>query len=110
MTKGEEYRIQQDAVKWFRLQYPQYVCFCVPNEATHHNQGYFGNLGLLKGVSDLIVVLPDKTLYVEFKSKTGRQSLEQKLFQQSIEKMNQKYYLVRSVDEFIKIIYQELRG
>ena len=109
MKKGAEYLIQQDAVRWFRLQYPNYVIFSVPNEATYKNKLYFNGLGTLTGVSDTVVLLPNKVLFVEFKAGKNSQSLEQKLFQQQVESLGLTYYLVYTVDDFIRIIRNELR-
>ena len=109
MKQGEEYNIQTACVKWFRLVYPDYLIWSTPNEATYRNKGYFANLGVLTGVSDLIVVLPNHIMFIEMKSKTGRQSLEQKQFQQKIEKLGFQYHLVRSFDEFHNLIESKLK-
>lgn len=108
MKQGEEYRLQQACVKWFRLQHPQYLCFSVPNESCWKNKNYFEQTGLLSGVSDLIVVLPNKVLFIEMKSKTGRQSIEQKQFQQHITELGFEYHLIRDFDTFHKLIQSNL--
>lgn len=46
--------------------------------------------------------------YLEFKTKTGKQSPNQKLFEESCSANNEKYFLVRSVEEAILIL--ELEG
>lgn len=109
MVKGEEYNIQANCVKWFRLAYPDYLLFSCPMEATYRNKNYFSMLGSLAGVSDLICVLPNHILFIEMKSKTGRQSLEQKQFQQKVESLGFDYYLIRSFDEFHNLIESELK-
>ena len=109
MKQGEEYNLQQGCVKWMRLQYPNYLCFSCPMEATYRNKTYFANIGAMAGVSDLIVVLPNQVLFIEMKSKTGRQSIEQKQFQQHIEQLGFTYYIIRSFDEFKSIIENNLK-
>lgn len=109
MQKGEEYSLQQGCVKWMRLQYPNYLCFSVPMEATYRNKTYFAGIGAMAGVSDLIVVLPNKILFIEMKSKTGRQSVEQKQFQHHIEQLGFTYYIIRSFDEFKSIIENNIK-
>lgn len=109
VVKGEEYNIQANCVKWFRLQYPDFLIWNTPNEATYRNKGYFGNLGVLTGVSDLIVALPNHIMFIEMKSKTGRQSLEQKQFQQKVESLGFEYYLIRSFDDFHNLIESKLK-
>lgn len=108
MKKGEEYYIQSAAVQWFRLIYPDYLIFSVPLEATWRNKFYFEGLGSLAGVSDTIIVLPGKVLFVEFKSKRGRQSTEQKQFELKIKSLGLEYYLVRSFEEFQELIKTNL--
>jgi hypothetical protein len=78
-------------------------------EATYRNKTYFANIGAMAGVSDLIVVLPNKVLFLEMKSKTGRQSVDQKNFQHHIEELGFNYYIVRDFDEFKTIIENNLK-
>lgn len=104
MKKGEEYELQKECVDWFRTTYPNYLLFSVPNEACWKNKNYFAGLGSLSGVSDTIVVLPNQVIFPEFKSKTGRQSIEQKQFQQKIEELGFKYYIIRNLNYFKYII------
>ena len=60
--------------------------------------------GLLSGVSDLIVVLEGKVLFVEVKNEKGKQSPKQKLFEEQVTNLGFKYYLVRNLKDFQKII------
>lgn len=60
--------------------------------------------GMKAGVSDLIVVMPEKVLFVEVKTESGVQSEKQKEFEQKINALGYKYHIVRSLDEFKKII------
>lgn len=108
MKQGEEYNTQMACVKWFRLQYPQYLCFSCPNEATYRNKQYFANIGALAGVSDLICVLPNKILFIELKSKTGRQSIEQKAFMEKVEGLGFDYYVIRNIEDFIELINEKI--
>lgn len=63
------------------------------------------NTGFTPGVSDAIVMAPSGvTLYIEFKTKIGRQSDEQIEFQRRCELLGHKYYLCRSLLEFQSII------
>lgn len=63
------------------------------------------NTGFTPGVSDTIVLLPNAvTLYIEFKTKIGRQSPEQIEFQRRVEMLGHKYYLCKSLLDFQNII------
>jgi len=100
-----ENKIQQEIVKWFRENYyNKGVIFSVPNE---RKGGYMAMkdlllTGLLSGVSDLIVIVKNKVMFVEVKNKTGRQSEKQKDFEKQVINLGFEYYLVRSLEDFKK--------
>lgn len=102
-SENPEFKIQSAAIKLFRLKYPKYIIFSTNNEATYKAKQYFASLGLLKGVSDTIIITDKEVIFCEFKAGRNRQSLEQKLFQQQVEQLGYKYWLVYSLDEFIKL-------
>ncbi len=83
------------------------MIFSVPTEATYKNKYYFQGLGAMSGVSDTIVMLPGHILFVEFKSKKGRQSEEQKIFQHKVESLGFEYFIIRSLDEFMALIEEK---
>ena len=97
-----EASLQQSIIIWFRNNYQMHgkgLIFSVPNEATYKNK-IFKNTGVLKGVSDLIVVLPNETIFIELKSLKGSQKDFQLVFQESVTKLGHEYYLIRSLDQF----------
>ncbi len=106
-----EAKVQQEMVVWFRNNYQRKgvdkgIIFSVPNERAG---GYMAMkdlllTGLLSGVSDLIVVLKGKVLFVEVKNEKGKQSPKQILCQKQVEDLGFKYYLVRKVEDFKKVI------
>lgn len=108
MKKGEEYAIQEACVTWFRLQYPEYLMYSVPMEATWRNKYYFEGLGSMAGVSDTIVMLPGHILFVEFKSRKGRQSPDQKIFQEKVELLGFEYFIIKSVEDFQRLVENKL--
>lgn len=129
---GRESYIQQGAVKWFRLQYPQYANLLVhiPNEGKRTMKYIRGRLvciggaklkaeGMVKGASDLVLFVPngryhalcletkvEEVYYEQGKQKVKRtyQSAEQKDWQSEVESQGYKYVVYRSVEEFITII------
>lgn len=98
-----EAKIQQEIIEWFRSNYyKKGVIFSVPNE---RSGGYMAMkdlllTGLLSGVSDLIVVLKGRVIFVEVKNEIGKQSAKQKKFQTNIESLDFDYHLVRTLFEF----------
>lgn len=104
---NEEYRLQEVCVRYFKYQYPNWLIYSVPNEATHSNAAHFAKTGMLAGASDLVVVMPNKVLFVEMKSKTGRQRLEQAAFENKVTRLGFHYHIIRSFDEFRDMITKE---
>ena len=102
-----EHNIQKSIVRYFKREYPNYIIFSTNNEATFKNQ-YFLESGVLVGVSDLVIVLPNKVLFVELKSQTGVQSKSQRDFEAKIKSIGHEYYLIRSLTEFQKLIKSNL--
>ena len=130
----EESILQQRCVACFRVQYPQYSMLLVHpiNEGSGHaaidrrRQGIHKAEGAVAGVSDLLLFMAaiyeyqDKTpgndvddyvrhiryngLGIEFKTKKGRQSQQQKDFQKMFEAAGYKYVVVRSDDEFRSVV------
>lgn len=103
----QENKIQAECVKWFRNTYckrtdlPRCAIFSVPNEGRNQmEQLQKIATGLLAGVSDLIIILPNKIVFVEMKDATGKQSPGQIEFEQTVTNLGFEYYLIRSVDEF----------
>lgn len=115
-----EGRIQSSCVAWFWNTYPQYreLYFCVPNEnAREDSNASTGairrSMGVVKGVSDTILFLArDKyhALCVEFKTDVGRQSSAQVEWQSKVEAQGYRYEVVRSLEEFKKLIKEYLNG
>lgn len=104
----QEAELQKSIVEYLNKNYPQVLVFSVPNEATYRRRNYFHKLGMLSGVSDLILVFLNTVLFIECKSKKGRQSIEQINFQKRIESLGFKYYIIRELEELKDIINNEL--
>lgn len=94
--------IQKEIVKYIRENH-DWVVFSVPNEATR-GKGNFKATGMLSGVSDLVIVRLEEVIFMEVKSEIGRQTPDQKQFQIDIERLGFKYYLVRTLNEAIRIL------
>lgn len=102
--------IMQQMVIWYNNTYclatarpnERGIIFHIPNENQHRLIG----VGLLPGVSDLIVIHPGITrpLFIEVKDHKGKQSPKQAVFEQRIKALGYTYALVRSLDEFKSLI------
>ena len=126
--------VQQGAVKWFNLQYPQYrgLLVHIPNEGRRTTKVIKGRPvcvggaklkaeGLVKGAADLVLFVPNKYFHAlcletkvelfdyssgkEKKTKTY-QSPEQKEWQALVESQGYRYEVYRNIDEFRKIVLE----
>ena len=126
--------VQQGAVKWFNLQYPQYrgLLVHIPNEGRRTIKVINGRPvciggaklkaeGLVKGAADLVLFVPNKFFHglcletkvelfdysngKEKKTKTY-QSPEQKEWQALVESQGYRYEVYRNIDEFRKIVLE----
>jgi hypothetical protein len=52
-----------------------------------------------KGIADIILIAKNKTIYLELKTATGKQSHEQKLFQKHCEKHNQPFFIIKNLED-----------
>jgi hypothetical protein len=99
--------IQAEIYKWFRNSHPDNLIFSVPNGGTRNIREalLLKATGVVAGVSDLIIVRQNEVIFVEVKTEIGKQSKEQKKFQETVEKLSFKYLLVRSLEDFkIKLL------
>ena len=101
LSNKSEFTIQVEIVDYCRKN--DIICFSVPNEATRNNSKYIKS-GVLAGVSDLILLHNGKAYFIELKDYKGRQSEKQKDFENIVTLQDFQYFLVRSLDEFKKII------
>jgi hypothetical protein len=103
-----EDKIQAECVKWFTNNYclrhhtPKCVIFSVPNGGLRNKIEAMKlvTTGMKAGVSDLVVLIPGRALFVEVKTDIGRQSKEQIDFEADVVALGFQYFLIRSIDEF----------
>ena len=72
-------------------------------------KGYFHfhilqGMGAYKGIPDIIAIKQGRVLFLEIKRPGGKQSEHQWQFQIFIEGHGGEYYIVKSLDDLIKII------
>ena len=102
-----EAAIQAEIVRWYNNTYclvhhnPRGLIFHVPNQ----NQYKLIGIGVLAGVSDLIVILPTgRLIFVEVKDDNGKQSDKQRAFELRVDALGYTYAIVRSLEEFKEVI------
>lgn len=60
--------------------------------------------GVKKGIPDILVISKGRTIAIEVKTKTGKQSSDQEEVEKQFKKQGQEYYVVRSLSEAIDIL------
>lgn len=106
-----ESQIQRQMVQWFRLQYPKWIIAAIPNGGQRNalEAKIMKGEGVLAGFSDLIIIANKNVLFVEVKTKDGRQSELQKKFQTDVERLGFQYLICRSLQEFQMTIEKWLK-
>ena len=114
-----ESRIQQECVRWFRLQHPNlyWYFFAVPNGGWRSGleAKIMKGEGVVSGVSDLLFLFPNGVyhgLCIEMKSgeKGSKQSDNQIEFQKAMRAVGYKYVVCNSFDSFKQEIEIYLNG
>lgn len=105
--RQEETNLQIRCVTYLTYKYSHLLWHHSPNEGKRSDlQGAkLKKMGMQTGWPDLDIIDGNKTVHVEFKTSTGRQSREQKNIQKRIEEQGHIYCLCRSYDEFTEICH-----
>lgn len=103
--RQEEHNIQVGIVQYLRLR--GFDVFAIPNGGRRDavTGAKLKAEGVTAGVADMIILLPfGNVLFVEVKTAKGRQSPEQKAFQERVESLGFNYVIWRSVEDAEKFI------
>lgn len=111
--RDDEHDLQCACVHWFRLTYPSIstLLFAVPNGGARNmiTGAKLKAEGVTAGVADLILLVPHKKpVFLELKTKIGRQSDSQKEWQNAVVNAGYAYHVIRTLDEFITIAQDSL--
>jgi len=90
----------------------EFLFFSVPNEGAFMNgrnndfriMQTLKKMGLTPGVPDLVILKDCKFYALEVKSKTGRQSVVQKLVEKRIKECGGRYEVTKSLNQTIRIL------
>ena len=103
----EESRLQAEIFQFLRRHFP--IVFMVPNgEIGKANPAKIWRLkamGMLNGVSDLVAI--DKTgkaIFIEIKTAKGRQSDDQKKFEEKCKGCGAPYHIVKNIEDAKKLV------
>ena len=84
--------------------------FAINNNSANGIKGAMNKaMGVVAGVADMCYLKPEgQTVWIEWKTESGRQSPEQVKFQQLCLSLGHEYHIVRSEQEFLNIINKTL--
>jgi hypothetical protein len=106
-----EEMLQADIIRWYRRTYPEphpmyYLLVSNHNNAFSEKQGMKAKAqGRVPGVADLTFYKQGgHPILIELKTAKGSQSPDQKQWQKAVEDAGYRYVVVRSLEEFKKII------
>lgn len=107
--KQLEHRLQCACVRWLRLQYPNVLCFAIPNGGARSalTGAMLKAEGVVAGVPDLMIAVPKNVhagLFVEMKVKPNRPSKEQVQVIRRLEDVGYKVAVCYSFDEFVNVV------
>lgn len=127
MIRKTESKLQSDCFLWFNKNYcttlnnPRYKMFQVPNEIAMSLGGHLKTMGVsnaiiekaLKrlyadikamgfssGVSDTIIVAPNKVYFIEFKLPENNQQPNQKDFECIVTELGHYYAIIKTLEQF----------
>lgn len=109
---ASEMMLQGQCFQWFWNTYPNLrrTLFHVQQKAMNAIEGSrFKAIGVVKGVSDMILVLPKKVVFIEFKTTEGKQSAEQIDFEHKVTLLQHEYFICRSFVEFKEFVLSKLK-
>jgi len=106
-----EYQLQSACVKLFAMLKPNEEgrLFLNLNNPRSRSNGYFlKGIGLTAGVADMTYLSENGAIFLEFKAEKGKQSLSQKWWQGVVEEAGYRYEVIRSVEDFQRVICNEV--
>lgn len=117
MSRHAESTLQQHCVAWFRWQYRKKyrLLFAIPNGAFLQGDArqramrwaMLEREGANKGTADLLLSIPRGRyhgLYIEMKTPNGRQTPDQKEFEQAVLDEGYGYVMPRTLEEFQRVV------
>ena len=100
--------LQQQCVQWFRVAFPMYLIFAVPNGGFRNKieAKRMKNEGVVAGVADLVILRNNGrhgALFIEMKHGAGKQTEKQKEFETYCKKNDYQYNVCSSLEEFMEV-------
>ena len=97
--------LQQKIIIWYKNEYQRHekgLIFAIPNGGSRNviEAKKLKATGMMAGVSDLIIMVPNRIIFLELKTESGIQSEVQKNFQNKVEALGFEYLLIRNLKQY----------
>lgn len=105
----EELKLQAQCFQWHWNTYPEerYLLHANNNNSVNAIKGNQNrSIGVVAGVADMEYYRGGKVVFIELKHGNGRQSDKQIKFQKRVEAEGIRYAIVRTLEEFQKLIHE----
>ena len=102
-----EDKLQSDCYQWFHRTYPELrglLCYNLNNSRNKIRAMMDKGMGLQKGRSDLVLYYFGRAYMIEMKTENGKQTPEQKKWQEIVEKNGFEYIICKTLEQFQEII------
>jgi sulfur relay (sulfurtransferase) complex TusBCD TusD component (DsrE family) len=106
-----EDKLQSDCYQWFHSTYPELrglLCYNLNNSRNKIRAMMDKGMGLQKGRSDLVFYYSGSACMIEMKTENGKQTPEQKKWQEIVEKNGFEYTICKTLEQFQAIIKSKL--
>lgn len=106
-----ESQLQQTCVRWFRLQYPQYLIFAIPNGGRRSKieAAIMQGEGVTPGIPDLCIVgTRGQVFFIEMKYGAGKLTDHQQKIHDRLMASGIIVYTCRTLSSFMSAVNQQL--
>lgn len=106
-----ELQMQAMCATWFWNTFPseRRMLHCNMNNSFNRIAGANAKaMGVIKGVSDMELIVPGSVIFIEFKVGKGKQSEEQLDFMDKVDQRGHSYIIIYSFEEFKNFIHGAL--
>ena len=107
MIKESEDKLHQDCYVWFHNLHPNLrglLCYNLNNSKNRIDGARNKAKGLIAGRSDMVLYYQSTAIMIEFKTSDGSQSVGQKEWAALVRSQGFQYHIVRSLEEFQRLI------
>ena len=110
ISEPKEKEIQQAIIQYLQLKRIFVKRLNVGGMINHSTGAYILNPNTPRGIADLLVVDEGHTIFLEIKTRKGKQSENQKIFEVEAKQAGADYFIVRSLDEAFDIFEERKRA